>query len=109
MEFYAPPADLFEQREREAMTRLSEALTDDEKRRYGALLVYRPGSPAQEILNYLELQKSIDLVVMGTHGRRAISRLLMGSVAEGVVRAAPCPVLTIRASDGSRAIGSHAA
>jgi nucleotide-binding universal stress UspA family protein len=38
-----------------------------------------------------------DLVVMGTHGRRGISRALLGSVAEWVVRCAPCPVLTIRA------------
>jgi nucleotide-binding universal stress UspA family protein len=34
--------------------------------------------------------------VMGTHGRRGVSRLLMGSVAESVVRTAPCPVLTVR-------------
>jgi len=37
-----------------------------------------------------------DLIVMGTHGRSGVNRLLMGSVAEDVVRAAPCPVLTIR-------------
>lgn len=37
-----------------------------------------------------------DMIVMGTHGRRGLSRALLGSVAEGVVRMAPCPVLTIR-------------
>jgi len=37
-----------------------------------------------------------DLIAMGTHGRRGIRRLLLGSVAESVVRTAPCPVLTIR-------------
>lgn len=37
-----------------------------------------------------------DLIVMGTHGRRGISRALLGSVAEDVVRRAPCPVLTVR-------------
>jgi nucleotide-binding universal stress UspA family protein len=37
-----------------------------------------------------------DLIVMGTHGRRGVSRALLGSVAESVVRIAPCPVLTIR-------------
>jgi len=37
-----------------------------------------------------------DLIVMGTHGRRGISRALMGSVAESIVRLAPCPVLTVR-------------
>ena len=39
-----------------------------------------------------------DLVVMGTHGRTGLSQLLMGSVAEKVVRQAPCPVLTVRLS-----------
>jgi nucleotide-binding universal stress UspA family protein len=37
-----------------------------------------------------------DLIVIGTHGRRGVSRLLLGSVAEGVVRIAPCPVLVVR-------------
>jgi nucleotide-binding universal stress UspA family protein len=40
-----------------------------------------------------------DLIVMGTHGRTGIRHLLIGSVAERVVRTAPCPVLTIRSSD----------
>jgi nucleotide-binding universal stress UspA family protein len=39
-----------------------------------------------------------DLIVMGTHGRRGLARLLLGSVAEKVLRAAPCPVLLVRAS-----------
>ncbi len=39
---------------------------------------------------------SADLIVMGTHGRRGLRRILLGSVAESVVRTAPCPVLTIR-------------
>lgn len=47
------------------------------------------------ITNYTD-EHDIDLVVMGTHGRRGANRLLMGSVAEDVVRAAPAPVLTVR-------------
>jgi nucleotide-binding universal stress UspA family protein len=39
-----------------------------------------------------------DLIVMGTHGRMGLARLLLGSVAEKVVREAPCPVLTVRAN-----------
>jgi hypothetical protein len=38
----------------------------------------------------------VDLIVMGTHGRSGVSHLFMGSVAERVVRTAPCPVLTVR-------------
>jgi len=41
-------------------------------------------------------EESVDLVVMSTHGRTGLSRLLMGSVAEQIVHAAPCPVLLIR-------------
>lgn len=47
------------------------------------------------ILDYVE-EQDIDLVVMGTHGRRGLRRMLLGSVAEEVVRLAPCPVLTVR-------------
>jgi len=52
------------------------------------------GSPAEEIVA-LSHRSGFDLVVMGTHGRTGIRHVLMGSVAEAVVRLAPCPVLTI--------------
>ena len=48
-----------------------------------------------EIVDYVRAEK-IDLVVMGTHGRGGLEHILLGSVAEKVVRRAPCPVLTIR-------------
>ena len=51
--------------------------------------------PAPAIINYAE-QHEIDCVVIGTHGRRGIRRLLIGSVAEEVVRTAPCSVMTVR-------------
>jgi nucleotide-binding universal stress UspA family protein len=44
-----------------------------------------------------------DLVIVGTHGRTGLSHLLIGSVAERVVRYAPCPVLAVRPTDGGRA------
>ena len=47
------------------------------------------------ILDYVE-EHEIDVIVLGTHGRRGLRRLLLGSVAEEVVRLAPCPVLTVR-------------
>jgi universal stress protein A len=51
------------------------------------------GTAASEIVNYAE-QHNIDLIVIGTHGRGGLSRVFMGSVAEAVVRDAPCQVLT---------------
>jgi nucleotide-binding universal stress UspA family protein len=53
------------------------------------------GDPAVEILGVAR-EASCDLIVMGTHGRTGLGRLLMGSVAEQVVRKAACPVLTIK-------------
>jgi nucleotide-binding universal stress UspA family protein len=55
----------------------------------------RTGSPYQEIVN-LATDERADLVAMGTHGRSGVSRLLLGSVADRVIRLAPCPVLTVR-------------
>jgi len=66
------------------------------------------GSSVQRVISHLRLEApaeeiaqtaadlEADLVVVGTHGRRGISRLLLGSVAEAVVRLAPCPVFVVR-------------
>jgi len=51
---------------------------------------------ARDVINQTSNELHIDLIVMGTHGRRGVSRALLGSVAETVVRSAPCPVLTVR-------------
>ena len=53
------------------------------------------GNAATEILQVAEVSKC-DLIVLGTHGRTGVARLLMGSVAEQVVRRASCPVLTVK-------------
>ncbi|MFN0020203.1 MAG: universal stress protein [Pirellulaceae bacterium] len=53
------------------------------------------GDPADAIIRLAQTE-DVDMIVMGTHGRRGLTRLLMGSVAEVVVRAAPCPVLTVK-------------
>jgi nucleotide-binding universal stress UspA family protein len=52
------------------------------------------GSPVDAILDRAR-QERADLIVMGTHGRTGLSRLLVGSVAEGVLRHAPCPVVVV--------------
>lgn len=74
---------------------LATLLTRDERARFDARLVSRVGTPFVEIVRYAR-HEAIDLIVMGTHGRGAIAHLLIGSVAENVVRKAPCPVLTVR-------------
>ena len=56
------------------------------------------GIPFDEIVR-IGKELSADLIIMGTHGRTGVSHLLLGSVAEKVVRRAPCPVLTVRKED----------
>lgn len=53
------------------------------------------GLPTERIVNYAH-ENSVDLIVVGTHGRTGLRRVLMGSVAEAVVRNARCPVLAIK-------------
>ncbi|MFM8273309.1 MAG: universal stress protein [Gemmata sp.] len=55
----------------------------------------RRGDPASEIVR-LAGEAKADLIVLGTHGRGGLTRVLMGSVAEGVMRTAPCPVVTVK-------------
>ncbi len=60
----------------------------------------RYGHPVEEICHYAE-KKFIDLIVIGTHGRSGLARILLGSVTERVLRISPCPVLTVRHPDHS--------
>ncbi len=53
------------------------------------------GVPFNEIIN-AATEISVDIIVIGTHGRTGISHVMLGSVAENIVRKAPCPVLTVR-------------
>ena len=57
--------------------------------------VLRTGD-ARDLIIDVARETGADLIVMGTHGRRGVRRALLGSIAESVVRTAPCPVLTIR-------------
>ena len=100
-EVYPPPQEYFAEMERAARVQLDNSLTADEKTRFRATLELRTGSPAQEIFACLQEHPEIDLVVMATHGRGGVTRLMVGSVADKIVRASPCPVLTLRAPDDS--------
>jgi nucleotide-binding universal stress UspA family protein len=78
------------------LSHLNDRLTVNDRTRLKATAVLATAdSPAEEIARHAA-KYEIDLIVMGTHGRGAIAQLLMGSVAEKVVRIAPCPVLTVR-------------
>jgi nucleotide-binding universal stress UspA family protein len=88
--------DLQQQIEEDARRRLTDLLIDSDKSDPETIpVILTASSPALAIIDYAK-EHSIDLVVMGTHGRGAIAHLVMGSVAERVVRFAPCPVLTVR-------------
>ena len=97
------------------LSRRIEALFTEEDRRdlMTRAVVLESSDPADAIVNYAT-NVGVDLIVMGTHGRTGVSHLLMGSVAEKVVRHAPCPVLTVRQHaqafvlPDSRPAGAHA-
>ena len=56
---------------------------------------YLSGTAVTQIVEFAD-RENVDLIVMGTHGRTGLSRILMGSIAEGVLRKASCPVLTVK-------------
>ncbi|HET7699003.1 MAG TPA: universal stress protein [Vicinamibacterales bacterium] len=95
-EFYTPPVEFFERRERQAREQLDAQLTPEQKERYHASMVLRHGEPVREILQYLHEHGAVHMIVMATHGRGGVARLMMGSVADKMVRMAPCPVVTVR-------------
>ena len=53
-----------------------------------------PGDAVEEIVNYIN-SEDIDLVIMGTHGRKGLNRVFFGSVADGVIKMSPVPVMSI--------------
>jgi nucleotide-binding universal stress UspA family protein len=90
-EMPAVQMELFE----DAKARLGHRLTPSDRARLHATSEIICGGSARSIIDYAA-ERGIDLIVMGTHGRSGMAHLLMGSVAEKVVRGAPCPVLTVR-------------
>lgn len=89
------PLEIKEDEQTRVRERLSEAAGReglDVKRNRVAV---RIGRPEEEILRAAR-EHGADLIVMGTHGRQGLSRVLMGSVAESILRRAPCPVLVQR-------------
>jgi nucleotide-binding universal stress UspA family protein len=78
-----------------AKTELEKLFIDDLRGFKDLEHVVLKGIPYEEITKFATDSK-IDLIVLGTHGRRGIDRMLFGSTAEQIVRNAPCPVLSVR-------------
>lgn len=93
-----PPENAVKRTEQQARERLAafQARIDEEGITINAVLV-RSGTPAEGILHEVEVGR-YSLLVAGTHGRKGVSRLFLGSVAEQLVRSAHCPVLTVRSA-----------
>lgn len=103
IEGFVPPSigsTLIEDLERQAWADLAQVLPEAQNDKVALTRQVVVGIPYRKIVEVAAAEKA-DLIVMATHGRTGLGHLLIGSVAERVVRAAPCPVLTIRASGGT--------
>ncbi len=89
------PDALLEAQRAEATAHLERQVDGAKAAGLAAQAAIRVGVDYHEILEHARAQ-AVDLIVMGTHGRTGLAHVLLGSVAEKVVRRAPCPVLTIK-------------
>jgi nucleotide-binding universal stress UspA family protein len=87
--------EIYRDMEKSARAELEKSFVDEMRGLRDVEHVVLKGIPYEEISKFA-VEKKIDLVVLGTHGRRGIDRMLFGSTAEQVVRNAPCPVLSVR-------------
>jgi nucleotide-binding universal stress UspA family protein len=98
VEGYVPPslsATFMDDLERQATTDLAQLVPEAEAANVEVARVIAVGTPYRKIIDTAEAEQ-VDLIVMATAGRTGFSHLVMGSIAERVVRTASCPVLTIR-------------
>lgn len=92
---YVPPLPDLVELEKSARKKLDESIKPGWREKVQIQTAWTHGTPFPEIVRHAR-EHDVDLIVMGTHGRGPIAHLLLGSVAENVVRHAPCPVLTVR-------------
>jgi universal stress protein A len=90
-----------EKAEAAARTQVEALLTAEDRSGHAKAAVLSSIEPAQAIVAYAD-QTGVDLIVTGTHGHRGVRHLLLGSVAEGVIRAARCPVLVVKGAKVSQ-------
>jgi nucleotide-binding universal stress UspA family protein len=89
------PPEYYRESEEQSRIALAQLLEPSWGHPHGFEAAVRWGGPVEGIVEYAT-DLEIDLIVIATHGRTGLSHALMGSVAERIVREAPCPVLTIR-------------
>jgi universal stress protein A len=94
-EIFVPFTDWLPELRKQSQAKLAEMPDPEWESKLRVHRSTRVGAPIDEIAKYAK-EHHIDLIVQGTHGRRGVKHLLMGSVAENVVRYAPCAVLTLR-------------
>lgn len=87
--------DLLRERESDDRKELDAFIPPEMKKGIEVEMVHKVGIPFVEIIKTAK-EKAVDVIVIATHGRSGLSHILFGSVAEKVVRKAPCPVLSIR-------------
>jgi nucleotide-binding universal stress UspA family protein len=92
---FPPPGDYMADLRASAEKSLGDVLKAADAAGVRVVREVREGVPFLEIVRYAK-EREIDLIVIGTHGRSGLAHVLMGSVAERVVRKAPCPVLAVR-------------
>lgn len=93
--YLPPPEEWLRELEQQARTELEKLPGPDLGRNLVVDREIRSGFAFSEIVRYAR-EQDVGLIVMGTHGRSGLAHVLLGSVAERVVRKAPCPVLTVR-------------
>ncbi len=86
---------VYEAQRQWAETALRERVARVQAQGVSARMTVRSGVPFEQIVEAAKDEKA-DMIVIGTHGRTGLHRFLLGSVAERVIRMAPCPVLTVR-------------
>ena len=97
------PAQFYKESEDRAQETLDHSLDPSWGKPAKIITAVRWGSPVESIVSYA-VDHRIELVIISTHGRTGLSHVLLGSVAERIVREAPCPVLTIRDRSGARPV-----
>lgn len=91
--------EIYDEIEKSARAEIKKISIDETKGVEDIEHVILKGTPYEEIIRFAE-DKEVDMIVLGTHGRKGIDRVLFGSTAEQILRNAPCPVLSVRLKAG---------